>query len=90
MARTPRTRALATFGLNVRKRREALELSQVDAAEQCELNPTYISGSCCGKFSRDALQGIPKWGAQRHRKNAAAVSRSRQSYDSMRAEAVAL
>jgi transcriptional regulator with XRE-family HTH domain len=44
MAKTPRTRALATFGLNVRKRREALDLSQVDAAESCELDPTYISG----------------------------------------------
>jgi len=53
MAKTPRTRALATFGLDVRKRREALELSQVDAAERCELDPTYISGSWCRKFLRD-------------------------------------
>ena len=44
MAKTPRTRALAAFGLNVRKRREALTLSQVDAAEKCDLDPTYISG----------------------------------------------
>ncbi len=34
MAKTPRTRALATFGLNVRKRREALKLSQLEAAEK--------------------------------------------------------
>ncbi len=44
MAKTPRTRALATFGLNVRKRREALELSQLQAAERADLDPTYISG----------------------------------------------
>ena len=44
MAKTPRTRALATFGLNVRKRREALELSQLEAAEKADLDPTYISG----------------------------------------------
>lgn len=47
MAKTPRTRALATFGLNVRKRREALEFSQLEAAEKADLDPTYISGSCC-------------------------------------------
>ncbi len=34
MAKTPRTRALATFGLDVRKRREALELTQLEAAEK--------------------------------------------------------
>jgi transcriptional regulator with XRE-family HTH domain len=44
MAKTPRTRALATFGLNVRKRREALKLSQLQAAEKADLDPTYISG----------------------------------------------
>jgi transcriptional regulator with XRE-family HTH domain len=44
MAKTPRTRALATFGLNVRKRREALELTQLEAAEKADLDPTYISG----------------------------------------------
>ena len=44
MAKTPRTRALATFGLNVRKRREELELTQLEAAEKAELDPTYISG----------------------------------------------
>ena len=44
MAKPPRTRALATFGLNVRKRREALKLSQLKAAEKADLDPTYISG----------------------------------------------
>ena len=44
MAKTPRTRTLATFGLNVRKRREALKLSQLQAAEKADLDPTYISG----------------------------------------------
>jgi transcriptional regulator with XRE-family HTH domain len=44
MAKTPRTRALATFDLNVSKRREELELSQVAAAGKCNLDPTYLSG----------------------------------------------
>jgi transcriptional regulator with XRE-family HTH domain len=44
MAKTPRTRALATFGLNVRKRREVLDLTQLEAAEKADLDPTYISG----------------------------------------------
>lgn len=44
MAKTPRARPLATFGLNVRQRREALGLSQLKAAEKAELDPTYISG----------------------------------------------
>ena len=44
MAKTPRTRALATFGLNVRGRREGLKLSQIQLAEKADLDPTYISG----------------------------------------------
>ena len=44
MAKTPRTRALATLGLNVRKRREGLDLTQLEAAEKADLDPTYISG----------------------------------------------
>lgn len=34
MAETPRTRALPTFGLNVRKRCEMLKLSQLEAADK--------------------------------------------------------
>ena len=44
MAKAPRTRPLASFGLNVRKRRESLELTQLEAAERADLDPTYISG----------------------------------------------
>ena len=44
MAKTPRTRALATFGLNERGRREGLKLSQIQLAEKADLDPTYISG----------------------------------------------
>lgn len=44
MAKTPLNRALATFGLNVRKRREELELTQLEAAEKADLDPTYVSG----------------------------------------------
>ena len=44
MAKTPRTRALATFGLTGRKRREVLDLTQLEAAEKADLDPTYISG----------------------------------------------
>jgi len=36
--------ALSTFGLNVRRRREARELTQEDLAEKADLDPTYISG----------------------------------------------
>ena len=39
MAKTPRTLALATFGLNVRRRREALELTQLQATEKAEPRP---------------------------------------------------
>ena len=44
MAKSPRARPLAAFGLNVRQRREALGLSQLKAAEKADLDPTYISG----------------------------------------------
>lgn len=44
MAKSPRARALAVFGLNVRRRRETLGLSQLKAAEKADLDPTYISG----------------------------------------------
>lgn len=44
MAKTPRTRALATFGVNVRKRREASGFTQLEAAEKANLDPTYIGG----------------------------------------------
>ena len=44
MAKTPGSRPQAAFGLNVRKRREALGLSQLKAAELADLDPTYISG----------------------------------------------
>ena len=44
MAKAPRSRPQAAFGLNVRKRREALDLTQLAAAERADLDPTYISG----------------------------------------------
>ena len=44
MAKAPRSRPLASFGLNVRKRRESLDLTQLEAAERADLDPTYISG----------------------------------------------
>jgi len=44
MAKAPRSRLLAAFGLNVRKRRESLDLTQLEAAERADLDPTYISG----------------------------------------------
>jgi len=44
MAKSPRARPLAAFGLNVRQRREALGLSQLKAAEKADLDPTYIRG----------------------------------------------
>ena len=44
MAKAPRSRPLAAFGLNVRKRRESLDLTQIEAAERADLDPTYISG----------------------------------------------
>lgn len=44
VAKSPRSLSLAAFGLNVRKRRESLGLSQLKAAELADLDPTYISG----------------------------------------------
>ena len=39
-----RDSVLATLGLNVRKRREARELTQENLAERAGLDATYISG----------------------------------------------
>ena len=39
-----RDSVLARLGLNVRKRREARELTQETLAERASLDPTYISG----------------------------------------------
>ena len=39
-----RQRTLTQFGLNVRRRREAIGLSQEALAEKAELDRTYISG----------------------------------------------
>lgn len=44
MSKTPRTRTLAAFGLNVRKLREANNLTQEAVAERAGLDSTYISG----------------------------------------------
>src|ERR1700736_1297019 len=44
MAKSPRSRSLVAFGLNVRKRRESLALTQLETAERADLDPTYISG----------------------------------------------
>jgi transcriptional regulator with XRE-family HTH domain len=37
-------RPLRVFGLNVRRRREAVGLTQERAGEKADLDPTYISG----------------------------------------------
>ena len=39
-----RDTVLSTFGLNVRKLREARELTQEALAEKAGLHPTYVSG----------------------------------------------
>lgn len=39
-----RDKTLSTLGLNIRKRREARELTQEKLAERTELDATYISG----------------------------------------------
>jgi transcriptional regulator with XRE-family HTH domain len=39
---------LTAFGLSVRRRREALELTQEALAEKADLDQTYISGIECG------------------------------------------
>jgi transcriptional regulator with XRE-family HTH domain len=41
MKRSP---VLSAFGLNVRKRREARQLTQEALAEKSGLHPTYVSG----------------------------------------------
>lgn len=43
-----RNRALAVFGLNVRKTRKALGLSQQILARKAGLSRTYVSGVECG------------------------------------------
>ncbi len=44
MAKAPRSRPLGIFGLNVRKRRESLDLTQIELGGRADLDPTYISG----------------------------------------------
>ena len=45
----PRRHAvLTTFGLNVRRQREARDLTQEALAEKANLDQTYISGIECG------------------------------------------
>jgi transcriptional regulator with XRE-family HTH domain len=39
---------LTAFGLNVRRQREARDLTQEVLAEKANLHPTYISGIECG------------------------------------------
>ena len=39
---------LTAFGLNVRRRREAKNLTQETLAEKASLHPTYVSGIECG------------------------------------------
>ena len=39
---------LKAFGLNVRRQREAQDLTQEVLAEKADLHPTYISGIECG------------------------------------------
>ena len=39
---------LTTFGTNVRRQREARDLTQEVLAEKSDLHPTYISGIECG------------------------------------------
>ncbi len=41
---SPRHQTLTRFGLNVRRRREAIGLSQEALAEKADLDRTYISG----------------------------------------------
>jgi len=44
-----RDSVLVRLGLNIRKRREALDFSQESLAEKSDLDQTYISGIECGK-----------------------------------------
>ena len=39
MAKSPRSRSLGIFGLNVRKRRESLALTQIELGGRAELDP---------------------------------------------------
>jgi transcriptional regulator with XRE-family HTH domain len=43
-----RDSTLIKLGLNIRKRREALDFSQEKLAEKANLDQTYISGIECG------------------------------------------
>jgi transcriptional regulator with XRE-family HTH domain len=44
-----RDSVLVKLGLNIRKRREALDYSQEKLAEKSDLDQTYISGIECGR-----------------------------------------
>jgi transcriptional regulator with XRE-family HTH domain len=44
-----RDSVLVKLGLNIRKRREALDFSQEKLAEKSDLDQTYISGIECGR-----------------------------------------
>jgi transcriptional regulator with XRE-family HTH domain len=44
-----RDSVLIRLGLNIRKRREALDFSQEKLAEKSDLDQTYISGIECGR-----------------------------------------
>ena len=44
-----RDSALVRLGLNIRRRREALDYSQEKLADKASLDQTYISGIECGK-----------------------------------------
>ena len=44
-----RESVLVKLGLNIRKRREALDFSQETLAEKANLDQTYVSGIECGK-----------------------------------------
>jgi hypothetical protein len=48
-----RHQTLTRFGLNVRRRREAIGLSQEALAEKAKLDRTYISGGLCDSSCTD-------------------------------------
>jgi transcriptional regulator with XRE-family HTH domain len=68
-----RDKILSTLGLNVRKRREARELTQEKLAEKAGLDATYISGierglqhRRCAFFVETVQKKIPKLREERH------------------------